>query len=114
MNDLLSQLSDFESQERTLGNHEGADILLDARVALEQATRWIPASERLPEPHTHFLALNRNGYVFESCMCYGMHEPWFTYPRGDGNASNTAPGWIDVTHWMPKPDLPQIAGDSGS
>ncbi len=37
MNDLLSQLSDFESQERTLGNHEGADILLDTRVALEQA-----------------------------------------------------------------------------
>ena len=37
MTDLLSQLSDFESQERTLGNHEGADILLDARVALEQA-----------------------------------------------------------------------------
>ncbi|KKL56135.1 hypothetical protein LCGC14_2248420 [marine sediment metagenome] len=78
------------------------DEIRRLRDALEQATRWIPVSERLPEPHIHFLALNRNGYVFESAMCYGMHEPWFTYPRGDGNASNTAPDWIDVTHWMPK------------
>ncbi len=37
MSDLSSQLSDFESQERTLGNHEGAEILQEARVALEQA-----------------------------------------------------------------------------
>ena len=73
-------------------------------------TEWILASEELPPPHTHFLALNRNGYVFESCMCYGMHEPWFTYPRGDGSPSNTAPNWIDVTHWMPKPDAPVSLG----
>jgi hypothetical protein len=33
-----------------------------------------------------------------------MHEPWFTYPQGDKSASDTAPEWIDVTHWIPMPE----------
>ena len=78
-----------------------AQEVCDKLNALDQ--RWISVTDRLPEPHTHFLALNRDGYIFESCMCYGLHKPYFTYPRGDGNASNTLPGWINVTHWMPKP-----------
>ena len=35
MTELLDELSDMESQERTLGNPEGADIVLEARQAIE-------------------------------------------------------------------------------
>jgi hypothetical protein len=61
---------------------------------------WIPVTKRIPPPRQDFIALNRDGRIFRSRMCYGMHEPWFTYPQGDKNASDTMPDWIDVTHWM--------------
>lgn len=67
---------------------------------------WISIGERWPPRHTHVWCYNRDGWQFEGCICVGMHEPFMTYPRGDGNASNTAPNWIDVTHWMPLPDPP--------
>lgn len=79
-------------------------LLLDALPV------WISVKDRMPPRHRHVWCLNRNGWQFEGCICYGMHEPFFTYPRGDGNASNTAPAWIDVTHWMP---LPAIATTKG-
>ncbi len=66
---------------------------------------WNPVGDgcELPAPHTAFIALNRCGRIFRSCMCYGMHEPWFTYPMGDKSASDTAPDWIDVVGWIPMP-----------
>ena len=67
-------------------------------------TNWITKEERLPPPHEDFIALNSDGRIFESCMCYGMHDPFFTYPRGDSSPSDTAPDWIDVTHWIPMPE----------
>ena len=70
---------------------------------------WIPISDKLPPPHTRFLALNRDGRHFDSQMCYGMHKPWFTYPHGYASASDTLPDWIDVTHWQPLPDAPSPA-----
>lgn len=68
---------------------------------------WISVEDRLPGPHYNFLAYNRDGRVFNSRMCYGMHDPWFTYPPGYANASDTMPEWIDVTHWMPLPEPPE-------
>lgn len=68
---------------------------------------WINVNEKLPPPHKNVWCYNRNGDMFEGRICYGMHKPFFTYPRGDGNASNTAPSWIYVTHWMPLPDKPE-------
>jgi hypothetical protein len=83
-------------QMRAIWNARGE---ADARV-------WIPVAEKLPPPHTTFIALNRDGRVFNSRMCYGMHEPWFTFPHGDPDPSQTMPKWIDVTHWMlPAPPL---------
>ncbi|KKN39789.1 hypothetical protein LCGC14_0739850 [marine sediment metagenome] len=66
--------------------------------------KWILKSEQLPPPHEDFIALNSDGRIFRSRMCYGMHEPWFTYPKGDKSPSDTAPDWIDVTHWIPMPE----------
>jgi len=64
---------------------------------------WISRETQLPQPHEDFIALNRCGRIFRSRICYGMHLPWFTYPEGDKSASDTAPEWIDVTHWIPMP-----------
>ena len=112
--ELIAQLGSIRAANayflRFLSEHHDftpADRKKFAEIADQIEQVWIDVSDRLPEPHTNFLALNRDGYIFESCMCYGMHEPWFTYPRGDGNPSNTAPDWIDVTYWMPKPALPE-------
>jgi hypothetical protein len=67
---------------------------------------WISVKDKLPPRHQNVWCFNRTGHQFEGRICYGMHAPFFTYPRGDGNASNTAPAWIDVTHWMPLPAAP--------
>jgi hypothetical protein len=77
---------------------------------------WIPIKDHWPPPHKHVLCLNRDGRHFEGCPCYGMHAPFMTMPHGDGSASNTAPRWIDVTHWMslPAPPTSKPGADDGS
>ena len=82
-------------------------------ATLRDALAWQDIEDGWPPPHTHVWCFNRDGRQFEGCPCYGMHKPFMTYPRGDGNASNTHPSWIDVTHWKPldKPDKGQ--GDAG-
>ena len=80
---------------------------LEAEVSrLRESERWKPvgAVEQFPPRHENVWCLNRNGRQFEGRVCYGMHEPFFTYPRGDGSPSNTAPAWIDVIAWR---DLPE-------
>lgn len=69
-------------------------------------SNWIPIEERWPPRHTHVWCYNRDGRQFEGCICAGMHKPFMTYPYGDGSPSNTAPSWIDVTHWQPLPSAP--------
>lgn len=64
---------------------------------------WIPKEDQLPPPHQDCIALNSDGRIFRSRICVGMHDPFFTFPEGDKNASDTAPDWIDVTHWFPMP-----------
>lgn len=68
---------------------------------------WTSANDLLPPPHQNVWCYNRDGRQFEGRICVGMHVPFFTYPHGDGSPSNTAPAWIDVTHWMPLPEPPK-------
>lgn len=85
----------------------------DQYTRLKQVTsEWIDITERMPPPHQHIWCLNRDGRQFEGCPCYGMHSPFFTIPHGDGSASNTAPSWIDVTHWRALPALPTAVTDN--
>lgn len=72
--------------------------------------KWINVKDELPPRHQDVLCYNDGLQfrgVFQGRICYGMHEPFFTYPRGDGSASNTAPSWIRVTYWMPLPKAPE-------
>lgn len=67
---------------------------------------WINVKDKLPPAHRDVWCYNRDGHHFKGRICYGMHAPFFTYPHGDGSPSNTAPSWIDVTHWMLLPEKP--------
>lgn len=69
-------------------------------------TDWIDVKDQLPPAHRNVWCLNADGRMFEGRICYGMHKPFFTYPAGDGSPSNTAPDWINVTHWMGLPAKP--------
>lgn len=71
---------------------------------------WINVDDRLPPPHQDVWCYNRDGYQFQGRICYGMHKPFFTYPRGDGSSSDTTPDWIDVTHWQPLMEGPHGKG----
>jgi len=88
-----------------------ADFAEEYAAAREAQARkeWISVETGWPPRHQNVLCLNRDGSIFEGRICVGMHAPFFTYPRGDGNPSNTCPAWIDVTHWMPLPEPPRVA-----
>lgn len=58
--------------------------------------KWIPTSEQLPtDDQTEFLVLS-DGIVYIAGYSTGVGQ-WYER-RG---------GYLDVTHWMPFPDLPE-------
>ena len=72
---------------------------LVARIAeLEAAQRWIPVSERLPEPYTRVLACIKSGYME---VDYMYSEPIVDVGIADFNSLD------NVTHWMPLPPSPE-------
>ena len=71
----------------------------EARIAeLEAAQRWIPVSERLPEPYTRVLACIKSGYME---VDYMYSEPIVDVGIADFNSLD------NVTHWMPLPPSPE-------
>jgi len=87
------------------GDAEDAASLLslietnEARIAeLEAAQRWIPVSERLPEPYTRVLACIKSGYME---VDYMYSEPIVDVGIADFNSLD------NVTHWMPLPPSPE-------
>jgi len=79
---------------REVGEH------VTARIAeLEAAQRWIPVSERLPEPYTRVLACIKSGYME---VDYMYSEPIVDVGSADFNSLD------NVTHWMPLPQPPEV------
>ena len=66
---------------------------LNSRIAeLEEAQRWIPVGERLPEEKQNVLALDRTGTAYH-----------WEYSRSLSNIFVS-----DYTHWMPLPQPPEV------
>jgi hypothetical protein len=82
---------------------EGTDVCvaeLKSRIAeLEEKQRWIPVSERLPEPYTRVLACIKSGYME---VDYMYSEPIVDVGIADFNSLD------NVTHWMPLPEPPEV------
>lgn len=72
----------------------------ESRIAeLEAAQRWIPVSERLPEPYTRVLACIKSGYME---VDYRFAEPIIEVGIADFYSLE------NVTHWMPLPQPPEV------
>jgi hypothetical protein len=72
----------------------------NARIAeLEAAQRWVPVSERLPEPYTRVLACIKSGYME---VDYRFAEPIIEVGIADFYSLE------NVTHWMPLPEPPEV------
>lgn len=69
------------------------------QATIEESERWIPVTERLPEPMQHIIAVGRNfpwldrpGPVLDTFVYNpDAYQPWMEY----------------ITHWMPWPGFPK-------
>ena len=109
-------------------HYDGLDEVNEAcRMGMEalERTRWIPCSERLPEeivpvnvvwvnhfPHPYY---NKFKDVPQSGVALYLDDNWYWYSSicedmlaeyGD-NEPDLVDEWIEITHWMPLPELPK-------
>lgn len=76
---------------------------LRKRIAeLEEAQRWIPVTERLPEVYR-----DETGEHIPFIVCEGDGGYPFT-ARYDGINWRAGIFVPDITHWMPLPELPEV------
>ena len=76
---------------------------LDLAIAALERERWIPVSERLPEPKTDVIAAWDDGEVWSVWQDWAddEDEDRLEYWNDDQSGIHT------VTHWMPLPDPPK-------
>ena len=76
-------------------------------AVLQEKTRWIPVTERLPEVGEMVLAI-ASGKPMGTVTLFHALEMATLY--NDGWFLETWPDWEDatVTHWMPLPDGPEV------
>lgn len=71
------------------------------KQALEKQPRWIPCSERMPEPFKDVLTFEQDDFWETSKV---------TIMQWDGDKywqeSSTRDDYRDATHWMPLPEQP--------
>jgi len=88
---------------RTLHDSLGKTVLdlTECVQELEQANRWIPVTERLPEPWKECLCLTLYTFPPIRFGYYKKGEGWFVEVFGIDSHQPE-----EVTHWRPLPELP--------
>ena len=71
--EAVSQAHNPECEECAKEHEQLAEWLTELK-ARREADRWIPVSERLPEPLTEVLVTSENGYVYTSRIVHGEFE----------------------------------------
>jgi hypothetical protein len=79
--------------------HQTNEKLREEIRKLREERRWVPVSERLPEPGTIVIAFI-NGEVMEATFCGGNGLHW-----------QTDRGGFHATHWQPLPPGPEGNGN---
>ena len=81
--------------------------LREAKRSLSEGIRWIPVSERLPEPNVLVLAIESSAAVVEQrTIAHYSPGP----PKRHMLATDWIDAWgeyIDASHWMPLPETPK-------
>lgn len=79
---------------------EDSGLMREAADAIEELSkpRWIPVTERLPEPFENVLVANKRG------KHYDIDKGWWNGSFFDRCAKG---GYHSVTHWMPLPQPPK-------
>ena len=76
---------------------ETASLRAQLAEAMAAAPRWVPVTERLPEPGVHVL-IDLDGDVL---IARFFESDWWLDPGGELIG--------DITHWMPLPGAPAQA-----
>ena len=100
---LRKRIAELEKSNKNLielGDYFASEIVrLNARIAeLEVAQRWIPVSERLPEPNQSVLVFDRLGDMTIDFLVTFNREGVAYYTNSDDGA----------VCWMPLPEPPEV------
>jgi len=108
LGDWIGHISGVIEDETTLDGNEMRD-LVEFLTTLEQESRWIPVSEKLPEPFEfvnctcHSLIDDREDWVVETCYFPQLHNS----PYSDwGNIPMLNSCECEVIAWMHR-DIPK-------
>ena len=98
---LLDRIAELDKENYWLKSQHNID---GVRIAeLEEASRWIPVGERLPENYERVLLLDYSEIVRIGYKVAGIDQ-WSTldglYFYGDT--------YCEVTHWRPMPQPPEV------
>ena len=93
---------------------DARDVLLNEFDRLEQevewlreAARWIPVEERLPEADKDYKCVSINVLMFDNNSACAI-EGWYNFSDGEWHNYLTNEKFLQVTHWMPLPEPPEV------
>ena len=105
-NDKIDGDSPFISLPRAQAVNRTCDRHVEGIKNLPSAQRWIPVTERLPEPYSgEYLVTINNGRVYTDVLWFdspgdGRYESCFYKEDDDGYGVVC----VDVVAWMPLPE----------
>lgn len=85
----------------------GIAALYEMEKNAPAVNRWIPCSERLPEPLQNVIVCTDIKTV---TLAWLMGDNWYFADTGNGHIEQW--GMSDVTHWMPLPEPPEVNSDA--